>query len=259
MTEPELLYEKKNSTAWLTLNRPKDMNSLSEAMLDVMLAKLLEIEADKSIRVLAITGSGSAFCAGAYLKEVTMEKSPGEPDLVDRAVNVLTIIRDFPKPVIAAVNGIALAGGLELVMCCDLIYAAESAKLGDAHANFGVFPGGGGAAILPRLIPVCVAKKLLFTGEFVEAERFREWGLINAVYPPELLIEEVQKVADQLSEKSPLVITRMKRVVNQCQDKTRDDALRHELLELSNHRRSYDMNEGLEAFENKRKPNFKGY
>jgi len=259
MTESVLLYEKKNRAAWLTLNRPKDMNSLSEAMLDAMFDRLIEIEADESIRVVVFTGRDSAFCAGANLKEVIKERAPGEQDLVDRAVTVFAIIRDFSKPVIAAVNGPALAGGLELLMCCDLIYAAEGTKLGDAHANFGLFPGGGGAAILPRLIPLCEAKKLLFTGELVDAERFRDWGLINALYPADELIDEVQRVADQLSDKSPLVIKRMKKVINACMDKTRDDALDHELLEFTRHRRSYDMSEGLDAFLSKRKPNFKGY
>ncbi len=259
MNDPVLLYEKKNHTAWLRLNRPNVMNALNGDLSSCLLNKLVDIEQDDSIRVLVITGSAPAFCAGADLKELMCETEAGEKDLIDRIVDAFNRLRHLNKPVIAAVNGVALAGGLELIMCCDLVYAADTAKMGDGHANYGVYPAAGGAAILPRLVPMCVAKKLLFTGESIEAEYFKQWGLINDIFSPDQLNTEVQKIADLLSEKSALVISRMKEVVNQVDGKSRDDALSYELLAFRCHTRSHDMREGLSAFTEKRKPDFKGY
>jgi enoyl-CoA hydratase/carnithine racemase len=161
--------------------------------------------------------------------------------------------------VIAAVNGLAIAGGMELVLACDLVLAADTARLGDAHANFGVFPGAGGAAILPRKLPANVAKFLLFTGDTLSAADMKGFGLVNEVVAPEQLIEAAQKLGEKLAEKSPAVLRRMKRVANETSDKSLDDALRDELLELRTHLRSYDMQEGLRAFLEKRKPDFKGF
>ena len=247
-------------TAWITLNRPADMNALNRAMLDALETALQDAETNDEIRVLVLTGAGRAFCAGGDLKEVLngAGAEPGEADFLDRAEAVFNRLRRFPKPTIAAVNGLALAGGLELTLACDLVVAAESAKLGDAHANFGVFPGAGGAAVLARKLPLNVAKYLLFTGEALPADELRTWGLVNDVVPDGQLHDTVERLAARLAEKSPLVLTRMKRVANESSDKTLDDALRQELSELRRHMRSYDIQEGLRAFSEKRKPQFRG-
>ena len=149
MNEDVLLYDVDGSVARLTLNRPKAMNSLNLAMLAELDRRLTEIADDNEMRVLVLTGAGAAFCAGADLKEVLAGQTlgPGEADFLDRANQVFGRLRNFPKPVIAALNGITMAGGLELAMCADLVIAAESATLADAHANFGVYPGAGGAAV----------------------------------------------------------------------------------------------------------------
>ncbi|MNV56671.1 2,3-dehydroadipyl-CoA hydratase [compost metagenome] len=160
---------------------------------------------------------------------------------------------------IAAVNGMALAGGLETVLCCDLVIAAQSARFGDAHSNFGVFPGGGGAAVLPRKVPENVAKYMLFTGDALPAQDMKNYGLVSEVVADAELVERVQALGDKLAQKSPLVLRKMKKVADEAGDKTRADALRQELLELRNHQRSYDMAEGVRAFAEKRKPDFKGY
>ncbi|UBM07900.1 enoyl-CoA hydratase/isomerase family protein [Cupriavidus metallidurans] len=248
------------SVGWLTMDRPAAMNSLSSDMVAGIAARLHEWRDDPAVRVVVITGNGRAFCAGADLKESSADRQvPGEKDFLDRIVDFFDTVRAFPKPLIAAVNGLALAGGLEVVMACDIVLAAESARLGDAHSNFGVFPGAGGAAILPRKVPQNVAKYLLFTGDSLSAADMKAYGLVNEVLPDTELRDRAQAMAEKLAKKSPLVLARMKRVANEAADKTAADALRQELFELRNHQRSYDVKEGLAAFVEKREPRFKGY
>ncbi len=263
MTNNEaVLYEQKASVAWLTLNRPKAMNSLNSDICVAMEEYLPRVETDDSIRVLVITGTGPAFCAGADLKETIAGSAlpPGEPDLLDRMGDgVLTPLRDFPKPVIAALNGITMAGGLELAMCCDLVVAAEEAQIADAHANFGVYPGAGGAAVLPRIVPHNVAKYLLFTGKTLSAREMQAYGFVNEVVAGEDLHKAVTDLAEIIALKSPAALRRMKEVANATLDKSRDAALEHEQVNFRKHMRSYDMAEGLMAFREKRAPEFKGY
>ena len=227
-------------------------------MLEAMTARLHAWENDNQVRVVVLTATGTAFCAGADLK-AGGTPLPGEKDLLDTIVTFFDTLRVFPKPVIAAVNGLALAGGLETVLCCDLVIAAQSARFGDAHSNFGVFPGGGGAAVLPRKIPENIAKYMLFTGDALPAADMKTYGLVCEVVADAELLERVQALGDKLAQKSPLVLRKMKKVADEAGDKSRADALRQELLELRNHQRSYDMAEGVRAFAEKRKPDFKGY
>lgn len=257
----ELLYEQRGNIAWLTLNRPQAMNSLNTAIISRFEDLLPAIESNDDIRVVVITGAGPAFCAGADLKEVLAGKDlpPGEPDLLDRVCDhVMDLLRDFPKPVIAALNGITMAGGLELTMCCDIVLASEEAKIGDAHANFGVYPGAGGAAILPRLVPHNVAKYLLFTGNTLSAKEMQTYGLVNEVVPADELESAATALAELIASKSPIALQRMKQVANASLDKSRDSALQHEQVMLRKHMRSHDMNEGLRAFSEKRTPEFQG-
>lgn len=265
MTYTHITFDIKQQTAWLTLNRPAAMNALSGDMCTEMLHALERAKNDGDIRVLVITGAGTAFCAGADLKGV-FDASTNEPGPQDAMMDflgligaVMEAIRTLPKPVIAALNGITMAGGLELAMACDLILAADSARIGDAHANFGVLPGAGGATILPRLIGPVHAKYLLFTGETMAARDLVPLGLVNRVVPDADLPAEVQKLATRIAGKSPLVLKRMKQMVADGLEQPVASALRLELLTLDVHRHSHDIKEGLAAFVGKRKPEFRGY
>jgi enoyl-CoA hydratase/carnithine racemase len=250
---------KKGAVGWITLERPKAMNALSRDMIEAMTATLQAWRNDAEVRAVVLTGTGPAFCAGADLKTASAVVAPGEKDFLDCIVTFFDTLRAFPKPTIAAVNGMTLAGGLEAVLACDIVIAARSARLGDGHSNFGVFPGGGGAAILPRKLPANVAKYLLFTGDAISAEEMKAHGLVNEVVADAELADRVQALGEKLAGKSPLVLARMKRVANEAADKSTADALRHELLELRDHQRSWDIQEGLRAFVEKRAPQFKGY
>ncbi|WHZ05601.1 enoyl-CoA hydratase/isomerase family protein [Neobacillus sp. YX16] len=257
-----IIDERKNQTAWIYLNRPENMNSISITLLNELSEILQEAERDESVRVIVLSGKGKAFCAGADLKEllVDLEKEPdGQKRFLDLAGEIFEKLNNLNKPIIAALNGITLAGGLEIAMTADIIIASEKAKIGDAHANFGVLPGGGGAVRLPRKIGLNRAKYLLFTGDFISASEMKEYGLVNEVVPADDLERVVQEIADKISTKSPLVLREMKRLATDGQEQPLDIALRQELLALKNHTQSHDFQEGLAAFAEKRTPNFKGY
>ncbi|MGH8516961.1 MAG: enoyl-CoA hydratase/isomerase family protein, partial [Panacagrimonas sp.] len=179
-------------------------------------------------------------------------------DYIDRFAGLLEALRVFPKPVIAVLNGVTLAGGLELAMCCDLVVAADTARIGDAHANYGVFPGGGGAAVLPTQVPRNVARYLLFTGGTMSAAQLHALGFVNEVHPADTLDQAAQTLAERIAEKSPLALSRMKSVANRVDDCGPTAALNHEQVLFRQHQRSWDMNEGLTAFTEKRKPTFRG-
>ncbi|TXH40894.1 MAG: enoyl-CoA hydratase/isomerase family protein, partial [Burkholderiaceae bacterium] len=165
MSEPPLVQEIRQGAMWIRLNRPEAMNSLTPQLLAGLSAALDEAQARDEVKAIGLTGAGRAFCAGADLKFVRADVTGPEAAaaFLQRVLATMNRIAAFPKPVIAALNGLALAGGLELVLCCDLVIAARSAKLGDAHANYGLLPGGGASVRLPRLIGAARAKYLMFT------------------------------------------------------------------------------------------------
>lgn len=262
MSYQHIIYEKHHQAGWITLNREKDMNSLSGLMLTEIHEVLVAAEKDDEVRVLVLTGKGKAFCAGADLKEVLAgfgQRKDAKPDFLDKAQVAMNKLRHFAKPVIGALNGLTLAGGLELAACCDIIIAAEGAKIGDAHSNYGLFPGGGGAAIMPRKIGLNRAKYLLFTGDIIPASAMKEYGFVNQVVPDGELEKTVEALIKKLAAKSPLGLKLMKQVANQSPDQGEEAALEIELLTLREYMRSYDVEEGLKAFQEKRKPVFKGY
>lgn len=247
--------------AWIRLSRPRELNALTRDQMLELGDAVSRIEADKTTRVVVLTGEGRAFCAGADLKSFLAElKDAQEPrdDFLDVVAQVFQNVRDLPKPVIGGLNGITMAGGLELALCCDVLIAAESAQIGDAHSNFGVFPGAGGAAILPQRIGLHNAKYLLFCGGSLSAQEWLRMGLIQEVVPDDMLEVRLYEFSHALASKSPLVLARMKAVANRSRDMSQAEALALELSVLREHLRSNDVAEGLAAFSQKRTPSFTG-
>jgi len=259
MPLPDVVVEVRKSAMWIRLNRPDAMNSLTPEVLGGIDQALSEAEARADVHAIVLTGTGRAFCAGADLKYVgTRPGADATAGFLRQVVATMARLESFPKPVIAALNGITLAGGLELVLCCDLVVAVRSAKIGDAHANYGLLPGGGGSVRLPRLIGAARAKYLMFTGDFVAAEELVSAGLVNRVVDDGELVAAVQAIEDRIAVKSPLGLKRMKALVNDGLQQPAETALRMELLASEVHTHSADQREGLLAFEEKRAPRFTG-
>ncbi len=259
--EQSVLVEVRADAIWITLNRPAALNAITPDMVAGITAALMQAD-DPAIKAVVLMGTGRAFCAGADLKYVNSATQGDAPAaatwFLDTVLDMMARLESCPRPVIAAVNGLALAGGLELVLCCDLVIAARSAKLGDAHANFGLLPGGGSSVRLPRKIGPTRAKYLLFTGDFVPADDLVACGLVNEVVDDAELTAAVERLVAKLGSKSSLVLRRMKALVADGLEQPKEVALRLELLASEVHVHSHDMKEGLAAFEEKRKPSFIG-
>lgn len=193
-----LRCDKRDATAWLTLNRPEAMNALSEALRDELADAIGCIEPDREVRVVVLTG---ADLEGVF-EGGSAQLGANDPlhTFLDRVAGMIDQLRVLTKPTIAALNGLTIAGDPELVMARDVIVAAEEARIGDAHANFGVFPGAGGAAVLPRRIGPTAAKYLLFTGDTLPAMELVPLGLVNRVVADAELVDEVDKLAPRFQE-----------------------------------------------------------
>ena len=258
----QAIYEVRDEAAWFTLNRPEAMNSLTEKVMTELDDALHRAEQDQAARTFVITGAGRAFCAGADLKDMQSKAADDfaatQRAAMDRIALVLDHLESTPLPTIAAVNGLALAGGLELVLCCDLVIAAESARFGDAHANFGLLPGGGSSIRLPRLIGVARAKYMLYTGEFLPAAELHAAGLVNRVVPDAELHASVAQLTASLANKSPLGLRHMKQLVALGQELSLEQGLAAERDAFIAYSDSHDMREGLAAFREKRRPRFNG-
>jgi enoyl-CoA hydratase/carnithine racemase len=256
--------ELRGSALWITLARPDALNSLSPEMVAELIAAFDAADRDRTLRAVVLTGAGRAFCAGADLKAVQSMGGPDEDParatarFLDEVRRLMTRIERLRLPVIAAVNGLALAGGLELVLCCDLVVAADSARLGDAHAKYGLLPGGGASARLPRKIGPTRAKYMMFTAEHFTAAELREWGLVTEIAPAAELYEAVERLLRRIVDKSPIGLERMKRLVDDSLDQPLEVALGAERVMSELHAHSRDRAEGLAAFIEKRQPRYTG-
>ncbi|NKQ56959.1 enoyl-CoA hydratase/isomerase family protein [Amycolatopsis sp. K13G38] len=262
----EVLVRRRGAALWLRLNRPDTLNGLNQAILDGLNAGLDEAESDPGVRTVVITAEGRAFCAGADLRYVRTLNSSPAPDgaysagqlFLRRVAPLLNRIESFPKPVLAAVNGLAIGGGLELLLCCDFAIAAESARIGDGHAVYGQIPGGGASVRLTRRLGLARAKQLMFTGELHPAAHFRGTDLITEVVADDELDEHVQRIADVIAQRSPVGVARMKALANDGLEVPLPVGVRMELEASALHEKSEDWREGITAFAEKRAPEFRG-
>lgn len=262
MDEQTIRTEVRDGAAWIIINRPHAMNALSRETVIAIDRAVCDFASRRDIGALVFRGEGDAFCAGGDLKYFKQSVGSGDMDAfrgyLHLCQDMYRRVETFPKPTIAMVNGVAVAGGLELILSCDMVMAAESARIGDGHANFGIIPGGGGSIRLPRKIPMALAKRLLFTGNLFPAADLQRWGLVNEVVPDALLEESVLKLVSQIVKNSPLGIRVIKQLVNDGFEQPLDTALRLEVVAWESYGRSDDVREGLQAFEQKRRPAFKG-
>ena len=250
-----------DGVATLTLHRPEAMNAITQRMKDELDAALDAVAADDAARVLVITGAGDkAFCAGADLKErAGTEPTPAEFFFRQQATHRLfTRIEQFAKPVIAALNGVALGGGAEIALCADLRVAAEHARFGLTEVALGVIPAGGGTQRLARLVGPAKAKEMLFTAARLTAAEALGLGLVNRVVPSERLTDEVQALASSVAQKPPLAVRFAKQAVDKGLQADLQTALDFELYAAAILFDTEDRREGMRAFVEKRAPQFKG-
>ncbi len=245
--------------ARVVLDRPQQLNAISPRLLEDLDAACAAVESDAGARVVTLTANGRAFCAGADLR-VVRDTSP-DPVRWEAFIRlwhrVFNRIEALPVPLIAGVHGLALAGGLELVLVADLVVMDAEARIGDQHANFGLVAGGGGSQRLPRLIGARRAKELMLLGGWLGAEQALAWGLVNRVAPAGAVATVVEELAAQLAAGSDSANRTVKRLVNRGLDDDLRTGLEMEILLVGEHMQSADAKEGLAAFAAKRRPVFR--
>jgi enoyl-CoA hydratase/carnithine racemase len=257
------LREEGTTALLLTMNQPEHMNPLDWDVFRGLESALRGAEKDEAVRTVLVTGSGRAFSAGGDLKSyLKLQRDLVEyPRFLDDAHRTFLFIRSMSKPVIALVNGVAVAGGLELALFSDWAYAGSSARLGDAHLNFGMPGGGGVLTLLPRMIGPAKARELVLSGRMLSAAEACDWGIVNRVVPDEELLAAGLELANGISTKSPLAISQAKHVMNEVNSdgSSLESGLRYEnSLTVHYCTTSEDAQEGLRAFGEKRTPKFVG-
>ncbi len=253
-----ILVDRRDRVAIITINRPEKRNALNIQTRAEGAAILDELREDDSIRVVIFTGAGDkAFIAGADIAEFA-----GRTALQQRAImlerGLFNAIDTFPKPVIAMVNGYCLGGGCELALACDIRIASDNASFGQPEINLGIIPGGGGTQRLPRLVGEGKAMEMVLTGEIINAQEAFRWGLVNQVVPADHLEAKTMEIANRIAEKSPIALRLAKEAVKLASRSSLDEGLRREVDVFALCFSSEDKDEGVKAFLEKRKADFKG-
>jgi enoyl-CoA hydratase len=254
-----IIYEKSGGVATLTLNRPEALNAFSKDVAEEVFLALEDVRNDENVRVLIFTGAGEkAFSTGADIKAMVGMTALKARELSLLGEKLCLALENLEKPVIAAISGYALGGGLEVAMSCDLRLASENARLGQTEINIGLIPGWGGTQRLTRMVGRTKAKELVFTGKMIDAKTAEQLGLVNMVVPADKFREMVRQYASELATKAPVALKVAKAVINKGADISLDSALALEREGFGVVASSEDLKEGVSAFTEKRKPAFKG-
>ena len=251
-----ILTEKRSRVGLITLNRPQAMNALNNQLLREVMDALDAFDKDDTIGAMVITGNERAFAAGADIKEMA-DKSITEMMDSDH-IAVFGRIRTIRKPVIAAVSGWALGGGCEIALACDMIVASESAKFGQPEITIGVMPGAGGTQRLTRAVGKAIAMEMILNNRTLSAHEAHQFGMVNRVVPANGYLDEALKLADEIAERAPLAVRAAKKMINQSYERTLSDGLAEEKQTFYTLFSSEDQKEGMKAFIEKRKAEWKG-
>ncbi len=257
MAYETLIVSKEGPVGVITLNRPHERNAFSNLLVKELVAALGEFEKDDSVRCLVITGSETAFSAGADIKEMA-DMTAVQMTMTGHFFPLWDKVGHYPKPIVGALSGFVLGGGLELAMSLDVLIASETTQFGQPEINIGVMPGGGGTQRLTRAVGKSKAMEMILTGKRIDAEEARTLGLVSRVVPKEAYLEEAKKVAVEIASKSPVAVRMAKMAVNKAFEMglTQGIDFERELFYLLFS--SEDKNEGMKAFIEKRKADFKG-
>ena len=259
MSYENILFEKKNSIGYVTVNRPKVLNALNMATMEELRSVFTEVKDDASVRVAIFTGAGEkAFIAGADIGELSKHSTVSAKEYTHRGQFVLDLIENLGKPVIACINGFALGGGCEIAMACTMRLASENAKLGQPEVKLGLIPGYGGSQRLPRLVGKGIAMEHLLTGEMINAQEAHRIGLVNEVTAPAELIPRAEAIAQKIIANGPLAVQYTMEAVNKGLEMTLPEGLYLEAVLFGIACATEDKNEGTKAFLEKRAAQFKG-
>jgi len=261
----EIIYSKGNRIATITLNRPTKLNAYSEIMVHEIIAALCDARDDDEVRAVIITGAGRGFCSGGdisrdfqYPTRYRGHRMEAMLEMRENMHQLITLLRRFDKPTIAAVNGPAVAGGLTLALCCDFRIAAESARLGDTSLKFALIPDEGGAYLFPKYMGLEKALKMSLFSEVYDARKAKELGLVTEVVADDELMPSARAWAERLADGPPIAIRIAKRMMYKQQTMDLENALEDAALAVMVTNYCEDVKEGIAAFHEKRKPNFKG-